>query len=63
MNALIQYFNDSIEELRLVRWPTRRQAVKLSVIVLGFTAGCAIIFGFVDFILSEAVSALLNLAL
>ncbi len=59
MYSPVSYIQESIEELHHVRWPTRQQAVKLSVIVLGFTVACAAAFGVMDFVLSEAVSAIL----
>ncbi len=48
MNAIVNYWKDSIHELELVRWPTRQQAIRLSAIVLGFTIVNAIVFGLVD---------------
>ncbi|MBI2117509.1 preprotein translocase subunit SecE, partial [Candidatus Peregrinibacteria bacterium] len=30
MDALQNYIREALEELRLVRWPTRQQAVRLS---------------------------------
>jgi preprotein translocase SecE subunit len=59
MNAITTYFREAIQELELVRWPTRQQAVRLSVIVLIFTVVSAAIFGTLDL----ALSALLRLAL
>lgn len=60
MNALLSYFNASLEELRHVRWPTRQQAVRLSLIVIGFTVGSSALFGVLDFLLSRVVSVLLS---
>ena len=60
MNRIQLFITDAIEELRHVRWPTRQQAIRLSVIVLAFTAASSALFGFVDFVLSEAVSFLLR---
>lgn len=48
MNAIIRYINESIRELELVRWPTRQQAVRLSTIVIIFTAVNALAFGLID---------------
>ena len=62
MNRILVYINEALEELRHVRWPTRQQAVRLSLIVLGFTAVSAAIFGFVDFLLSQLVHFLLSVA-
>ena len=61
MKVVTTYINEALEELRHVRWPTRQQAVRLSVIVFLFTAACAVAFGFVDFILSEIVQGLLSI--
>lgn len=56
-----QYMNDAIAELRHVRWPTQRQAFRLSVIVIGFTAASSAIFGLADYGLSLLVKLLLSL--
>lgn len=53
------YIRESVEELHHVRWPTRQQAVKLSLIVLGFTLGAALCFGIVDFLLAQFVTIIL----
>lgn len=58
MNTITTYINESLEELRHVRWPTRQQAVRLSLIVLAFTAVATVAFGLVDFALSEALAFL-----
>ena len=55
MNAITTYINESLEELRQVRWPTQQQAVRLSVIVIGFIAVSALFFGFADTVLSEVI--------
>lgn len=62
MNAVITYINESLEDLRQVRWPTRQQAVRFSAIVIGFTLVCAAFFGFVDFLFSLALKGILSLA-
>jgi preprotein translocase SecE subunit len=60
MATLNSYITGAIEELRHVRWPTRQQAIRLSVIVIAFTAISSIAFGFIDFLLAEAVAFLLS---
>lgn len=60
MNAVLSYINEAIEELHQVRWPTRQQAIRLSVIVIAFSFICAVIFGLLDFGLSELVTFLLS---
>jgi preprotein translocase SecE subunit len=62
MNAIANYFRESIQELELVRWPTRQQAVRLSGIVLVFTVISAAIFGVLDLGLSTLLRFALSLA-
>ncbi len=62
MNSLISYFQDSLVELRQVRWPTRQQAIRLSIIVIAFTLVCTVLLGAVDFGLSELLKQLLTFA-
>ena len=47
-NAILRYFQDTGEELRKVAWPTREQAVRLTLIVLGSTIATAAFFGVLD---------------
>lgn len=61
MNKILSFIKESIEELRLVRWPTRKQAVRFSGVVIVFVAICAVIFGVIDFGLSELIRLLLSL--
>lgn len=62
MQHLLTYIRDAVSELRHVRWPTRQQAVRLSVIVILFTLTCTAIFGVIDFGLSTLLKELLTVA-
>ena len=55
MNATSTYVRESLEELRHVRWPTQQQAIRLTVIVIGFIAASSIFFGVVDLGFSEII--------
>lgn len=61
MNRITAYINESLEELRHVRWPTRQQAVRFSAVVIVFVVAAAAIFGLIDFGLSQVIKALLSL--
>ncbi len=61
-NALLNYFEESYQELRKVTWPTRSQAVRLSFLVLGCCVATAIFIGILDFIFSYGYETLVNLA-
>jgi preprotein translocase SecE subunit len=60
MRIFQTYIIESIEELRHVQWPTRKQAVRLSAIVLVFTLISSFVFGLLDFFLAQIVKALLS---
>jgi preprotein translocase SecE subunit len=60
MTAITTYFREAVEELELVRWPTRQQAIRLSSVVLAFTVVSAAIFGVVDLALQSAVTFILS---
>ena len=51
-NAIIQYFRETYFELKKVSWPTRREAVNLTVIVILVTTFLAIMLGLLDWIYS-----------
>lgn len=57
-----EYFRGAVEELRHVRFATRKQAVRLSVITIIFTFATSMAYGLVDFILGRVVSVLLHFA-
>lgn len=60
-NALVNYFQASLEELRKVTWPTRNQAVRLTFLVLGFCMVVAVLLGVLDFVFGIGYRSLLNL--
>lgn len=62
MQPIITFVQDAIVELRQVRWPTRQQAVRLSIIVIAFTLASTVALGALDFGLSELLRKLLSFA-
>ncbi|MBN1642629.1 MAG: preprotein translocase subunit SecE [Anaerolineae bacterium] len=61
-SAIVRYFRQTWAELRKVRWPTRREAVNLSLIVLVVTVGMSVFLGVVDWLSSLLFSFLIDLA-
>jgi len=55
MNKLVQYFKDSKLELKKVVWPTQKQTVNHTMLVIGFSVALALFLGVIDFGLSELV--------
>ncbi len=62
MNAIKSYVKHSFEELTRVTWPTKAQAVKLTIIVFGFCLVMAFFLGFVDYVLTYGYDLLLKAA-
>jgi preprotein translocase subunit SecE len=58
-NAIQRYFNETVGELRKVSWPTRQEAVQLTIIVLIVMVFMGIFLGGMDLIAGHV----LNLAL
>ncbi len=63
MASVSTYINEALEELRHVRWPTRQQAIRLSIITIAFTLASSAIFGLIDYGLQGAVKIVLNFAI
>lgn len=61
-NPINTYVQEAVEELNQVRWPTRQQAIRLSIIVLGFVFASSFALGFVDYLLNKLILVLLFLA-
>lgn len=62
-NAISRYFRESRGELRKVTWPTRDEAWRLTLIVLGVTFAFAIFLWGVDALFSTMIRQAINLIL
>ena len=63
MQAVINYFKDSVREFNNITWPTRKQAIRISIIVLGVMLASAAVLGALDQLLALGYQALLKLPL
>ena len=52
-NKLSQYVQDSWVELKKVVWPTKKQAINHTLLVIGFSLSVAVFLGLVDFGLNK----------
>ncbi len=52
-NAIVRYFRETSGELKKVNWPTRREAINLTAIVLAVTFAMSIVMGFLDLLFSR----------
>jgi len=55
-----KFFQETIGELRKVSWPTRREAIRLTWIVIGVILVMAVILGGLDYIYAKFFSVILS---
>lgn len=58
---IASYFRESVAEIKKVTWPTRREAVNHTLLVIGISVALAAFFGALDYLLTVGLQALLNL--
>ena len=61
-NRVQRYIRESIGELKKVNWPTRQEAINLTIIVLIVTVSMSILLGSLDYIFSRIIGAILGLS-
>jgi preprotein translocase subunit SecE len=54
--GFIDYLRDTKAELRHVTWPTRRQALSYTIIVLSVSIGTGLFLGLLDFIFAKGLT-------
>lgn len=53
INKLTSYIKESIEELKKVTWPTRKETIRLTSVVVVVSAIVSLYLGVLDFIFSQ----------
>lgn len=59
MNKLITYLRDSVGEMRKVTWPTKKQVINYSIVVITMSLGVAIFFGILDYVLNLGLTQII----
>ena len=59
-NRLTRYFKETWYELKKVSWPTRREAVNLTLMVISVTVFLAIVLGLMDWLFKSGLSLLVG---
>ena len=52
MGKFVQYLKDSKAELKKVAWPTKKEVIRHSLIVIGVSLFVAVFLGLVDYLLN-----------
>ncbi len=58
-NRFVQFYRETMAELRKVVWPTRDEAVRLTIIVIVVVIAMSIFLGTIDYILSQILRFIL----
>ena len=62
MSRITAYFRGSLQELSKVTWPTKNQAINLTLITLGFTLVCALLIGALDLAFNQGYQFILQIS-
>ncbi len=57
----LDFIRDVRSELRKVAWPTQREAINLTVVVLAFSVAVGLFLGGIDFVFQELFRFLLGI--
>lgn len=55
MNKITLFIKEAKEELRKVNWPTKKQTVNFTLIVIGISLGVAAFLGGLDYFFGEVI--------
>jgi preprotein translocase subunit SecE len=58
-NAIVRYFRETWFELKKVSWPTRREAINLTAMVIVVATFLAIVLSLMDWLFSSGFSLIL----
>lgn len=56
---IVEYVKDTRSELKHVSWPTRKQAIAFTIIVIAVSLGVAAFLGFFDYIFTQVINKFL----
>jgi len=55
-----KYFRETIGELRKVNWPSRKETINLTIVVLIVMAGMSALLGLLDFLFSRIFALIIG---
>lgn len=60
MNKLTNYIKESIEEMKKVTWPTKKETTNYTILVIGISIGIALFLGLLDYIFTTGFQFIIN---
>ncbi len=58
-NKIISYIKESKDELKKVIWPSRKETIKYTILVIGISIATAIFLGAIDFGLNIVIEKII----
>ncbi|MBU0612699.1 preprotein translocase subunit SecE [Patescibacteria group bacterium] len=59
-NKIFRYFKESKDELKKVTWPSRKEAIKHTLIVIGVSVSVAVFLGLADYIMNTGLEQVIK---
>lgn len=60
MTTPITFLKETYDELKLVKWPTRNEVVRLTAVVIFISVAVGLYIGGVDYILAKAIELIVK---
>ena len=58
--SIKNYFVGSYNEMRKVSWPTKKQTINYSLLVIGLSIGMAIFFSILDYVFNLGIESIIK---
>lgn len=59
MSKITSYIKDSVEEMKKVTWPTKKETYRYTVLIIGISLGVAAFLGSLDYLFNLGIKAFL----
>jgi len=59
-NRIVRYLRATRSELRKVIWPTREEAINLTIVVIAVTVGMSALLGLIDFLFAQLFNLIIG---
>jgi preprotein translocase SecE subunit len=60
MDKVVSFFNSSIDELKRIQWPSKKETIRLTGFVIGVSLGVGFFVMFFDYIFAQLVTLLIT---
>ncbi len=58
---LVQYFKDSVAEMKKVAWPNKTEIQRHTILVIAISLGTAVFLGLCDYVLNLGLENVINI--